>query len=48
MVSEKIFDGEGGLLAGGATKGLSLREPFSDIAREALAVMSSFVREHIG
>ena len=48
LVSENIFEGEGGLLAGGATKGLSLREPFSDIAREALAVMSSFVREHIG
>ena len=47
LVSENIFEGEGGLLAGGATKGLSLREPFSDVAREALAVMTSFVREHI-
>ena len=48
LVSENIFEGEGGLLPGGATKGFSLREPSSDVAREALAVMTSFVREYIG
>ena len=46
-ISENIFEGEGGLLAGGATKGLSLREPFSLVAKEALMQMPSFVQEHV-
>ncbi len=46
-ISENIFEGEGGLLAGGATKGLSLREPFSLVAKEALMQMTSFVQEHV-
>lgn len=46
-INENIFEGEGGLLAGGATKGLSLREPFSRVAKEALMQMTSFVQEHV-
>jgi len=48
QIDESIFDGEGELLAGGATKGFSLQNQFSPVAKQGLEKMTSFIRQHLG
>ena len=48
QIDETIFDGEGEVLAGGATKGFTIQNPSSPVAKEGLDLMTSFIRQHLG
>ena len=48
QIDESIFDGEGELLAGGATKGFSVQNQSSPAAKQGLEQMISFIRQHLG